>query len=150
MGVLFDYFAAASNDEAAAVIDRAGGPAGDGEPRYATVAAQGFEPFVKMGTLTSLLTGRAYDEIADEYGELVAIRDEGERLVARMPDAVTNALADASDERLAEVAGPWSRTEEFAWEHVGPADLTPVLHRLGALARDARANGQRLYCWVCV
>ena len=93
MGVLFDYFAAASDEEAAAVIDLAGGPAsttaampaGPGpkrglfrrrghttEPEASAasvvtpldgVAGRGIDPVVQLGTLEELLTGRPYDEV---------------------------------------------------------------------------------------
>jgi hypothetical protein len=96
MGVLYDYFAAASDDEAAAAIDRIGGPGSptalappaaelgpgwlrgkpstprpqfvtDPElPVYDTVAVKGVDPMVQLGTLEELLTGRPYAEIEQD------------------------------------------------------------------------------------
>ena len=96
VGVLFDYFAAASDDDAGAVIDRIGGPSSqtaaaapdtppgrrwawggrsapgsefvtDPElPVFDTVAVKGIDPVVQLGTLEELLTGRAYDEIVQD------------------------------------------------------------------------------------
>lgn len=142
MGVLCDYFAAANDDEAAAVIDRTGGPAG-------AVDGRGVDPVVQMGTLEELLTGQPYEEILDGDGDVVADRDGGERIVARLSTGVAEALAGASDERLAEVAVPWSQTEEF-WGEGDPDALAAFLRDLAALARDARGRGQRLYCLVTV
>jgi hypothetical protein len=150
MGILCDYFAASSDEQAASVIDRDGGPR-QGDPAFPTVDAKGIVPMVMMGTLEALLTGRTYDEVtaAHPVAEPVAVRDEGERLVVRLAGTLSGALADASDERLAEVAVPWSETEEF-WGAGDPAELTPVLRDLAALARRARSDGQHLYCWMCV
>jgi hypothetical protein len=96
MGVLFDYFAAASDEEAATVIDRVGGPGSqatmvtppDGRQRgifrrkrpapepalgtdpdlvvYDTLSVKGIDPVVQLGTLEELLTERPYDEVVDD------------------------------------------------------------------------------------
>lgn len=93
LGVLFDYFAAASNEEAAAVIDLPGGPASTtsalpagAEPKRGlfrrrgqtseaepsdgsvvtsldTVSGNGIDPVVQFGTLEELLTVRPYDDV---------------------------------------------------------------------------------------
>ncbi len=88
MGVLFDYFIAADDGAAAAIIDRDGGPGSspspplrkglfgrrpkdelqqDGVP-YPTVADAGFDPVVQATTLEELLTAQAYDDISDQIG----------------------------------------------------------------------------------
>lgn len=180
MGVIFDYFAAPSDEEAAAVIDRVGGPGsrdvlvGSSTPAkrrlfgrivppdrsvaedsgltiYSTVSLKGIDPMVQMGTLESLLTGRAYEEVAGQprSGHTVADRYGGERVVCTLTDSLATALAEADPETLAQVAEPWSKTEEF-WGQADPEALTGVLSELAALARHARESGQRLYCWVCV
>lgn len=66
-----------------------------------------------------------------------------------LTDSLTSALAEVSPERLAEVAAPWSRTEEF-WGMGEPDMLTEFLRDLAGLAGRAQASSQRLYCWVCV
>ncbi len=119
MGVLYDYFVAPSDAEAAATIDRAGGPGqpaspasrtrtrglfrhrqqepapiGDGQS-YPTVADTGIDPAVQGGTLEELLTGRPYDEIEQDprWGKSLAVRDGGERLVLTLTDSLIDALA---------------------------------------------------------
>ena len=182
MGVIYDYFSADSDEQAASVIDRLDGPGAraasppSGEaPRrglfrrkvdllvapteapppdlvFDTVPGHGIDPVVQMGTLEELLTGRSYDdEIATDprNGHTVAVRDGGERHVLTLTHSLATALAQASDERLAEVAVPWSQTEEF-WGDADPDVLTDFLHSLAALARRAQATQQLLYCWVCV
>jgi hypothetical protein len=186
MGVLFDYFAANSDESAATAIDRVGGPSSNqlatadtpaappqrrglfrrkAEPTRPPTApeppAEPLEPFdtvtgcvdpvVQMGTFEELLTGRPYDDIVEDprSGHVVADRDGGQRLVVTLNDALTAALVAASDERLAEVAVPWVETEEF-WGD-GDAQLAAeFLRDVAALARRATADGQRLYCWICV
>lgn len=96
VGVLFDYFAAASDEEAAAVIDRVGGPGSQAtrasapteskrgifgrkrqpsEPAigtdpdlvvHRTVSVKGIDPVVQLGTLEALLTGRPYDDVVED------------------------------------------------------------------------------------
>jgi hypothetical protein len=154
MGALFDYFAADSDEEAASTIDRLGGPgaASDASARtFDTVSAKGIDPVVQLGTLEELLTGRPYDDIAAEprSGHSVAIRDGGDVLVLTLTDSLTSALAEATPERLAEVAVPWSLTEEF-WGSAEPGMLAEFLRDLAGLASRAQASSQRLYCWTCV
>jgi hypothetical protein len=176
LGVLFDYFSAPSDDEAGTVIDRAAGQvlvtppteqrqrrfrrkpapaltqsaAAPELPVYDTVSVSGIDPVVQLGTLEELLTGRAYDLVMDDprSGKLVALREEGELMVVALTDALVDALAAASAERLADVAVPWSQTEEF-WDAGDPVELTQFLNELAGLARRARQRGHQLYCWVC-
>jgi hypothetical protein len=157
MSVLFDYFAAESDEEAAAVIDRVGGPGSQAltvtpsTVAYDTVSVKGVDPVVQLGTLEELLTGRSYDEIAEDprSGHLVGTRDGGERVVCTITDSLMAALAQASSEALQRIAEPWSQTEEF-WGTADPEGLAEILGDLAGLARRAQANGRRLYCWVCV
>ncbi|MGY2703334.1 hypothetical protein [Nocardioides sp. HB32] len=174
MGVLYDYFIAPSDADAAATIDRRGGP---GQPDlpvpvkgrglfarrrqqegpdidavvYATVADTGIDPVVQGGTLEELLTGRTYEEIEQDprSGHSLAVRDGGERLVLTLTDGLIDALAQSSPDQLAAAAIPWSQTEEF-WGAGDPEELGAILRDLSALARDARTRGESVYCWVSV
>ncbi|AXB42569.1 hypothetical protein [Amycolatopsis albispora] len=150
MGVLFDYFAAPSDEAAAATIDRDGGP-GSPAPVFDTLPVKGVDPVVQLGTLEAQLTGRAYaDIVADpRSGRDLASRGGGERLVLTVTDSLAAALAAAPDERLAEVAVPWSETEEF-WGQGDPVALADFLRDFAALARRADQAGHRLYCWLSV
>jgi hypothetical protein len=174
MGVLYDYFVAPSDAEAAATIDRPGGP---GQPfqapetsrrrlfgrranatattsestPYATVADTGIDPVVQAGTLEELLTGRPYEQIEQDSrsGQALAVRDGGECLVLTLTDGLIDALAQSNPEQLAAAAVPWSQTEEF-WGAGDPDELTQLLHQLSDLARQARSRGESVYCWVSV
>lgn len=174
MGLLCDYFAAPSIDDAAATIDRLGGPGSISTPAaptrrglfrrqsapaaaaetsaaFVTVDGGGIEPVVQMGTLEALLTGRSYEEVVDarDGTEFVAVRDEGQRLVVKLSDQLANALARASGEELDAVAEPWAQTEEF-WGAAEPALLADFLRRLSVLSRQARDDGAAVYCWMSV
>jgi hypothetical protein len=164
VAVLFDYFVAPSDAAAAATLDRTNGPR-TAEPAkrglfgrrrdvelaaYRTVST-GIDPVVQAGTLEEILTGRDYDELKSnpKWGKSLAIRNEGERLVLTITDTLIAALADASDDRLAAVAIPWSQTEEF-WGMGDPSVLAKLLRDLAELARAARDDQHSVYCWVCV
>lgn len=172
MGVLFDYFAAPSAASAAETIDWIGGPSrpptaapgarrglfgrrstiSDAVPQapYRTLSDTGIDPVVQAGTLEKLLTGRSFDEIlAANAGAQVAVRDGGQRLVLKVSDDLVDALSTATADSLANVAEPWSQTEEF-WGAGDPEVLAGFLSELAALARHARGEGQNLYCWTCV
>jgi hypothetical protein len=145
MGNLYDYFAAADDEAAASAFDLVGGPSAGG---FDTVGLKGIEPVVQMGTLEELLTGRPYDEIIQDPrqgGDICHREDDGEHGVLSLTDSLAAALADADRQRLAEVAEPWSETEEF-WGDADPDILTDVLWELAELARRARDRGHRLYC----
>ena len=118
---------------------------------YATVPGNGIEPVVQMGTLEALLTARSYDEVMAPHpgGQTIAVRDGGERLVMKLTGTLSSALAAASDDRLAQVAVPWSQTDEF-WGQGEPEALAGFLLGLAGLVREARQADQYLYCWVCV
>jgi hypothetical protein len=156
MGVLFDYFAAASDQAAASAISLLGGPGAPpaspaAGPPFDTVPAKGIDPLVQLGTLEALLTGRDYERIVTgpRAGHALATQDGGQRLVVTLTDELQAALAEASDARLASVAVPWSQTEEFFGQG-DPQILTSGLHELAELARRARTKDERLYCWICV
>lgn len=147
MGVVYDYFTAASDEEAAAAINDLRAPSGGRE----LVADTGIDPAVQLGTLEELLTGRSYDSIEEDprNGDVLADRDGGEILILTVTDALLEALAEATPDTLREVSVPWSQTEEF-WGAVEPEELAETLTDLASLARSARERGRRVYCWASV
>lgn len=149
MGVLFTYFSADSDEQAASVIDLEQGPASSPDVRD-TVPLKGIEPVVQMGTLEELLTGRPYDEVTEDprWADAVAVRRDGELLVLTLTDGLTSALAGASESELAVAARGWARTEEL--DGSDPSLLGHILTDLSGLAQSAAAGQRRLYCWVCV
>jgi hypothetical protein len=175
VGVIYTYFAATSDEVASAAIDLAGGPGGaepaspelraamrtgDREamfrllrPRVRTsehglrvLTAKGVDPVIQLGAVETLLTGRP---AGPRDGDPVAIRDGGERLVLTVTQELCDALATHEPDRFDAVAGDWSRTEDFSGQ-ADPEPLANFLRELAHLAQGARAEDQRLYCWVCV
>ena len=141
MGVMYDYFAAPSDEVAAAVLE--GGPA-----HLEPVATKGLDPVVVMGKLEALLTGRAYDDVVDDERSalLLAMEGDGEVLVLAVTDGLRDGLDRASG--LSEIAATWAQAEELNGSD--PQQLAGVLGELQALAKKAVGKGERLYCWVCV
>jgi hypothetical protein len=153
--IVTDYFAAASDDIAALALLEPEGPSalteGSGKPLFDTVSLPGIEPFVMLGTLHHLLSGRPYRECAADrrHGQVVCGGDEGPWVVT-VADGLVLALAETPRGKLADVAGRWSRTPELrqrAHEH-RPERLAPAVLALGALALRAREVRQTLYCWT--
>ena len=163
MSVDYQYFGAATVKAAAEVAHRVGGPGSppakrkgkkkvskkdrESAPTFTVVDAPMIDPYVVAGTLTSLLTGRAYEDIVDDldWGDVVAEGPTG-HLVIATTDAFVKALAASDDATLSAVAEPWSHTDEL--EGASAADLAAKLKELAALARSTRADKARLYCWV--
>jgi hypothetical protein len=153
VAVLFDYFVAPSDEVAATVVDRIGGPGSSAHPAgpaaFSTVRAPGVDPVVLMGNLERLLTGRSFEDILDDpTSGPIAARDGGERAVLRLRSSLATALADLEDARIASVALLWSHTREF-WGRGDPVALATLLRALASLGREARAGQNAIYCWVC-
>jgi hypothetical protein len=152
MGVITDYFSAPSDEAAARVFDRPGGPAqplGDAPP-LDTVESKGIDPAVMLGTLEAIITGRSWQDVFAKpgHGKALAHDDEGCLLVCAVSVELQALLAPATSGQLAAWAVPWSQTEEFRGAE--PDSLTWFLDELAALARRASARDERLYCWICV
>jgi hypothetical protein len=152
---LYDYFSASSDEVAATAIHRIGGPGAPSEgitplPAFDTLQTKGIDPFVMLGKLEALLTGRDYEEIVkgSRAGRVLADEDGGERTVLTLTDELQTALADADDERLVAVAVPWSQIEEFRGANT--AGLAAWLSEFAELARRARKRGERPYCWAAI
>jgi len=163
MSVDYQYFGAVSVKAAAEVAHRTNGPGSppakrkgkkkiskkdrESAPTFTIVDAPMIDPYVAAGTLTSLLTGRPYDDVVDDldWGDVVA-QGPTDHLVIATTDAFVKVLAASDDATLTAVAEPWSHTPEL--EGVPAAHLAAKLHELAALARAARLDKARIYCWV--
>lgn len=176
MGMDLAFFAAPDDERALEAERRPGGPLGwpevtgsrrSGLLRREPVVTElgpadgfgtrGYDPVLTTGTLEALLTGRDVEAVLQDprSGGAPGGDDEvlEDRAVVTMTDALRDALAGADDARLAEVVGPWSRTEELqqpGWEEVTPDEHLEFLRALRDLARRAHDAGHRLYCWFAV
>lgn len=160
MGLLCDYFTAASNAQAVETIDWIGGPANPLRPSglarsqiaaRPTVSIPRIEPTVWMGKLEEVLTGRSFDDILqDPTGQVVASRDGGERQVIRLTARLQDALASIDDDTVDEVAARWAAPDEYYGTGGDPELAARALRALVHLVRTSRERGETLYCWVCV
>ena len=160
--IVTDYFVAASDDVAAMALLDPEGPAavaeGSGKPLFDTVRLPAIEPFVMLGSLHALLSGRSYRECTADgrHGLVVGGHEEGPWVVA-VSEGLVEALARAPRQRLVEVAARWARAPEVGARARRPGTAPPLerpdrlpaaVSSLAALARRAVAVRQTLYCWT--
>ncbi|QAY62297.1 hypothetical protein ET495_02305 [Xylanimonas allomyrinae] len=154
-GIETNYFAAASDDVAALALLQPEGPSalalGSGEPMFDTVTLPSIEPFVMLGTLCELLSGRPYHECTSEarHGQVVDGADEGPWVVT-VSDGLVAALAEAPRARLADVAVRWAHTPELRARapRRQPERLAGAVTALAALSRRAVEVRHSVYCWT--
>ena len=144
MGLLIEYFAAGSDDAAAATID--GGPSAAG---FAVLDEWAIEPSIQLANLEEVLTGRDWQAIAADGDGIVESRDGGEQLILRLSERLASALVAADADELARAAEPWSQAEEF-YGQADPEMLTEFLGALAGLVRQAGARGEHVCCWASV
>jgi len=180
VGVLYDYFAASSDEVAAAAIDLPAGPggampaspelraaiqAGDREamrrlmaPKvrlsdhgFHALSVKGIDPIIHIGSLEELLTGATTDVISH--------RERSGKCVAVRDEGerLVLTLSDELQLALSEASDDQLDAVAVPWSQTedvaGRADAGAVAHvvrELAHLARIATAANQRLYCWVCV
>lgn len=154
MGIVTDYFAAPSDALAATVLQEASGPStptrGSGKPLFDTVCLPSIEPFVMLGTLAQLLSGRPYREVTahPRHGALVIDGgNEGPWVVTVCDDLVAD-LAASPPQRLESVAASWARTPELS--AIARDRVPAAVHALGELAARAAALRHSLYCWTAL
>lgn len=143
MGNLYDYFAAPDDVTAAPTLADA-----PDTRQFEVLGVKGIDPVVQISTLEALLRDISYEEvIANPRAGMLVSPEAEEQWVVTLSDTVRDALADADRERLAQVAVPWSQTEEFG-RGADPEALDAFLVTLAELARDARNRDHHLYCWI--
>jgi hypothetical protein len=145
MGLLIDYFAAPSDDDAAAALET--GP-GD---RFPATDGTRIEPVVTLGKLEELLTGKTFEQrLSDPASRpLIASAHDDSVVVVKLADSFVQALADAGKPRLDALAVPWSQMEELGGM-ADPAALADFLYRLQDLAETAVGEGSAIYCRICL
>lgn len=150
MGIVTEYFAAATDEVAASALRYPGGPStsGEGDPMpFDTVTLPAVDPFVKLAGFAQALTGRPYGEITanPRHGVLVGSGgDEGPWIVS-VTDELTKELAAATPDRIARATRDWLRKSE---PPVPPRRITSAVLQLAELAGRAVAGGRALYCWT--
>ncbi|MET7452714.1 hypothetical protein ABZT03_12610 [Streptomyces sp. NPDC005574] len=149
MGVLFGYFAAADDDDAARAVLRE-----DGEPTatgYDGFDVNAMDPTADLLPAEALITGRSEDGVRADprHGHLIAMTEDGDLVCLSLTDALRNALATTDRASLQAVAEEWATSPTFPTPP-NPTSLAEFLHRTADLATRATSRGHHLYCWICV
>ncbi|MDX3072643.1 hypothetical protein ACIP98_18795 [Streptomyces sp. NPDC088354] len=144
MSVIVRFFAAPDHQAAAAVVER--GPEGVFESSY----FGNFDPDEALVEWQGILTGRGFEElVAAGEPEVVAGPDDGEGpLLLAVSTALTEALAVAGPDRIAEAGRTRSLDRAADGEVIDPETAVLILGDLAALARGIGGRGHRLYCWT--
>lgn len=154
MGVLTDYFRAADEDAARALLaEREDGPLVPYPelPPVDGVMCKGVDSEVVLRALVAAVPGPPAALTAPtrlvwpDESDATALA-EGP-WVTEVGEATRDALASVQDADALDVARRWATAEEL--RGVPPEALRPVVADLAALARRAAAVGDRLYCWMC-
>jgi hypothetical protein len=143
---LCDYFSAADDQAAVAVLQTPGGP---GQAELDVVFLKNIDPVVAIAQLEAIMTGCSYEEASERprSGQLLSEPEDGPPFVVSLSDTLIDALAAATPDDFVRFAEPWSMTDELHQMGISVEDTAAVLKNLAGLAQRAQASGQRLYCW---
>lgn len=180
MGVMYDYFAAFSDEAAAATIDMPGSPGGPLHPlpmpfpelvaRYGregmrqflaptvrvsdsgipALMAKGFDAVADLSTVYALLIGARPDDVFDQWGDTVIAERDGGE------KSIISIAHEARDTFADSTPDELHRAAAEWVEAEAPHRqfaldaASGLLEQLAELARIARGRGCGLYCWVCV
>ncbi|AIF40064.1 hypothetical protein HX89_02795 [Dermacoccus nishinomiyaensis] len=159
MALQIDYFAAASDDEAAALVnletgvrsipfdDESDAPAVE----YDVVPSQVVDPGLALGYLNELLTGVPVEEfVTNGWPALVATSDDEQKFVLQVDPGFV-ALMSTREGPFDDLAAQWAAVEapEDAdeWD-ADPRELGEFLAQFVALALTAGDEGKHVYCWL--
>ena len=152
MGVLFDYFRAADNVKAIAIV-AVDGPASRGREHEGidVVDAKSIDSAVIFGKLIALARGTEWN-VKTSGTSLVWSEDEAEGpWLEVIADSTRGTQASIQDEQLDELAEGWSQIEEFTrFSPVSADELRPGVVNFVRLAQRALDAGDHLYCWICL
>jgi hypothetical protein len=141
-----DYFSAADDQAAVAVLDTPGGPS---RASLDVVYLKNIDPVVCMAQLEAIMAHCSYEEASrrPRSGQLLSSPEAESSFLVSVSDTLCELLAVAAEEDLVRAAEPWSLTEELRMIGVDAETAAGVLAALAGLARRARASDWRLYCW---
>jgi hypothetical protein len=141
-----DYFSAADDQAAVAVLDNPGGP---GQASVDVVYLKNIDPVVCMAQLEAIMAGCSYEEASrrPRSGQLLSSSEGESAVVVSVSESLCELLAVAADDDLVRAAESWSLTEELRLDRVDAETAAGVLAELAGLARRARASDSHLYCW---
>ncbi|MBP2471381.1 hypothetical protein JOF53_000253 [Crossiella equi] len=147
MGIVYDYFRAADDQDALRVVEYDAGPRFGSLPGltpFDAVAAPGVDPVVVLGQLLAFVLAQPWhvDLVPARSLWPVAATSPEPPLVFAVGRRARDVLATVCEEDLPELAGKWAGIAELpGWQPL------PVLTELVALAQRAVKDGDRLFCW---
>ncbi|MBE7370395.1 hypothetical protein [Dermacoccus barathri] len=159
MALQIDYFAAATDEEAARTVDLESGlrslPFDDesdsAAPEYDVVASQDVDPGLALGYLNELLTGVPVEEFLDSgWPAPVAVSADEQKFVLQVDPGFV-ALMSTREAPFDGLAAQWAAVEapEDADEwNPRPLDLADFLAEFVALTLRAQDEGKHIYCWL--
>ncbi|MET7431875.1 MULTISPECIES: hypothetical protein [Streptomyces] len=138
-----DYFCAADDESAVAVIE-AGGPVRAG---LDVIFLKDIDPVDAIAQVEAVMTGCSYEEASQRprVGQLLSSEDVDSPFVLTVSDTLCDVLVSASEDDLVAAAAAWSSAGGVVGLDASTAAV--VVEALAGLARRARAAGLRLYCW---
>ena len=140
-----DYFSAADDEAAVAVLQT---PGGAGSASLDVVYLKNIDPVVCMARLEAIMAGCSYEEALQRprCGQLLSSPEAESAFVMSVSETLRELLAAATEDDVIRVAEPWSLTEELRMAGVDAQAAAGVLAALAGLARRARAADMHLYC----
>jgi len=102
---------------------------------------------LELSTLWAIIRKKSWDVSQMRGFEKILMRDGGERLIYRLPDAFLSVVSDLDDPAAGAAAEKWAQTDEL---RCAAADVRPVIDALGRLAGVARQSGRGVYIWNCL
>lgn len=177
---MYDYFIAASDEAAAAVIDLPGGPSGALPPlpmpvpdlvaRYGveglrrffapavrlsehgipTLSTKGFDPAADLNEIYASLTGVRFDDAISRLDDSVLAMRYEGEEVVLAIDGSVRDALAAATSARLRAAAAAWLEEQAPYRHVDVEAISDLLEQLSELARMATARGEGMYCWACV
>ncbi|WP_406086944.1 hypothetical protein [Kitasatospora purpeofusca] len=165
MGVITDYFRAATDAAIVTALERADGTplVGGPHPAFDGVEAKGVDPDVVLGRLIAAVRGVGWrvglTESSPAWPTTPPPGPDGPfdldddpwatgPWVLRLGRSVRDTLADLPAADVPAVAARWAAGAEEL-PHADAEDLRPLVEALSALAHRARTADEDLYCLVC-
>jgi hypothetical protein len=102
---------------------------------------------LELSTLWAKMRGVDFDVNSVDGPRQIFVVDDGERIIHRLPAAMTIDLAGLTPEQISTAAIKWARTDELACE---PSEVQPIIEGLVRLAKNASATQRNIYLWNCV
>lgn len=102
---------------------------------------------VRFGTLHSLLTGQAFEDLLPLYDPVVSVSDEGP-WVFQIPQDLVALVAGLEDTRKSEAARQWAETEEFALDGWTEHEVASALDSIATFAKKVIEPDQALFLWM--